>query len=126
MAGPVDFQAFAVSARACHADVLVIASGELDVACESAVAAAVADAVTPQCRHVVIDTSAVTFIDWTGLRALVAPPLGWEGEWEVVLRAPSRPVRRLLQVTQKCGMFEVNWLDGNQATLPSMAWETGA
>jgi anti-anti-sigma factor len=87
-------------------EVVVAASGELDLAGVPAVTATLAEAVTARCRRVVIDASALTFLDAAGLRALCAKPAGRDGDLDVVLRAPSPPVRRLLELTNMCGLVE--------------------
>ena len=116
MAGPLpdDPIPFSVSVRARVDEVVLTASGEVDVACRPDVAAALAEAVTPLCRRVVIEASAVTFLDGAGLRALLTPPPGWEGEWDVVLRSPSPRVRRLVELAQGCGLVEARCLDGDE------------
>ena len=88
------------------AEVVVTASGELDLAGVPAVTTALAEAVTARCRRVVIDASALTFLDAAGLRALCTKPAGRDGDLDVVLRAPSPPVRRLLELTNMCGLVE--------------------
>ena len=88
------------------APALIAASGELDLAGVPAVTATLAEAVTARCRRVVIDASALTFLDAAGLRALCTKPAGRDGDLDVVLRAPSPPVRRLLELTNMCGLVE--------------------
>lgn len=118
MTGPLPDESFPfrVSARALREEVLLVASGEFDVACGPSVAAALAEAVTPTCRRVVIEAGAVTFIDCAGLRALLAPPPGWEGEWEVVLRAPSPRVKRLVELARNGGLLEARCLRDEEGT----------
>jgi anti-sigma B factor antagonist len=85
----------AVQAAGC--EVLVAATGEFDLAGSPVVEAMFAEVVTTSCRRVVIDVSGVTFVDAAGLRALRGPA-SCAGRLEVCLRAPSRPVRRVLEL----------------------------
>ncbi len=85
----------AVQAAGC--EVLVAVTGELDLAGSPVVEAMFAEVMTTSCRRVVIDVSGVTFLDAAGLRALRGPSSG-DGRVEVHLRAPSRSVRRVLEL----------------------------
>ena len=86
----------AVQAAGC--EVLVAVTGELDLAGSPVVEAMFAEVMTTSSRRVVIDVSGVTFLDAAGLRALRGPSSG-DGRVEVCLRAPSRPVRRILELS---------------------------
>jgi anti-anti-sigma factor len=85
-------------------EILLTASGELDIGSVSDVTALFAELMTPECALVVVDLSGVTFIDWAALRSLLA---GARPDVELLLRSPSRPVRRLLELTELCHLVEV-------------------
>ena len=87
-------------------EIVVTATGELDLASASAVTAMFAEVVTETCRRVVIDGTGLTFLDAAGLRALRAGPARGDGGVEICFRAPSRPVRRVLELTDMCGLIE--------------------
>ena len=72
-------------------------SGELDLS----TAPQLSNALMPMVARggdVVIDLAAVSFIDGSGLRPLLLAAHQLEGRGCVVLRAPSRPAARLLDV----------------------------
>ena len=85
---------YSIEARVIDGSAVVALEGEIDLASASALCdtltAARAAAVD---GHVVIDASAVSFLDCAGLQGLLSGAAGCGGE--VVLRSPSRPVRRL-------------------------------
>jgi anti-anti-sigma factor len=95
MTGPsFDDAALHLSAQVLGPDVLVTMAGELDIQSAPAVAALYAEVVTDACCRVVVDASGLTFLDGAGVRALHAAPPGVE----VIVRAPSRPARLVLDV----------------------------
>ena len=85
-------------------EVLVVAAGEFDLNSRPVVDAMFAEVASAGCRRVLIDVSGVTFVDIAGLRALRAGPVADDSAIEVCLRAPSRPVRRILELvdTSRC------------------------
>jgi len=99
---------FSSSVHTNGAEVVVTVSGELDAASGPALTALMAEAASFGRRRVVVDVSAVTFLDAAGLRALRGEPDGWAQGVAVVLRAPSRPVTRLLELTDSCGLLEIS------------------
>jgi anti-sigma B factor antagonist len=76
-------------------------SGDLDLSATDTVHAAVAEALREDtCTSVCLDLAEVTFIDSTGLGALVAiRNQCLERQITLVLRRPSPTVRRLLQIS---------------------------
>ena len=76
-------------------------AGELDAATAGRLARRLA--VSPPVR--VIELSAVTFIDAAGLQVLLAAAAGGNGEGRPQLRAPSRSVVRLLDLTGVADVF---------------------
>jgi anti-sigma B factor antagonist len=87
---------FSVTTRTEGADLVVVALGELDIAGAPAIRKLIADSATSGRERVVVDLSGVTFIDGAGLGGLLAEPR--RKGVEVVLRAPSPPVERLLEL----------------------------
>lgn len=81
--------------------VLVCASGELDLATAPTVRRALVDAGTPGPADVVLDLSGVTFVDATGLAALLqaAEALRAAGG-DLHLASPSRMLRRMLTLLE--------------------------
>jgi anti-anti-sigma factor len=95
MTGSVfDDAALHLSAQVLGPDVLVTMSGELDIQSAPAVAALYADVISDACRRVVIDASGLTFLDGAGVRAIHGGP----PSVEVIVRAPSRPARLVLDL----------------------------
>lgn len=102
--------------------VVVIAAGEIDLRSAPALRA-ILEAATRASRHLVIDLESVTFIDSTGMGALVhARRLGCE--W-VALVNPAAMVRNVLRITQLDRLFPVfesrqDAIDNRpESTLPS-------
>jgi len=89
-------------------EIFVTAVGEVDLAAAPAVDAMFAGAVTGTYRRVVIDVSGVTFLDAAGLRALRAGPTADDEGVEVCLLAPSRPVRRILELIDMCTLGDTS------------------
>lgn len=71
-------------------------AGELDISCARAVRGAFAEA-PERCGRIVVDTSAVTFLDCGGLDVLLTAAAGCRRD--VWLRSPSRPVRRVVELS---------------------------
>jgi anti-anti-sigma factor len=82
--------------------------GEIDVHTCSELEDAVRKAYGPGDANVVLDVANVGFIDSSGLRSLITlQQEATAGSGTLVLRAPSRPVLRLLEVTGLTTMFPV-------------------
>ena len=97
-----------LSVRALGSEALIIATGEFDLASAPAAAAVFSDVLTETCGRVVIDVSGVTFLDAAGLRALRAAPRSNDEGVEIRLVAPSRPVRRILELIETCPRGETS------------------
>jgi anti-anti-sigma factor len=97
---------FSASLQAVEAEVVITACGELDAASGSTLTDVIVQAVSTPCRRVIVDASAVTFLDAAGLHVLCGRTLGRGAEVPIMLRAPSRPVKRLLELTDLCGLIE--------------------
>ena len=92
--------------------VVVALCGELDVTGAADVEAAIT-ALVARDRYLVIDMSALDFIDCSSLRALLrARALARRGGGDVVLAAPQPHARRLLTLT---GQDEVFWVQASVA-----------
>jgi anti-sigma B factor antagonist len=87
---------------------VVAAAGEIDLACSDQLLRACVDAVdrTPTPRQLCCDLSGVTFIDSTGISALVAAKHASENAGtEMVLAGARGHVRRVLELTGVEGLF---------------------
>jgi anti-sigma B factor antagonist len=103
--------------------VVVALRGELDVMDAEAVAATLT-AAADRGNVIVVDLAGLTFIDASGMAALVrarrhARHMGGD----LVLAAPQRQVRRVLALTQQAGAFSLH-SDVAQAT-GGLSLETG-
>ncbi|MEV6210736.1 STAS domain-containing protein [Kitasatospora sp. NPDC051914] len=86
---------------------VVTARGEIDIETADALRARL-EAALSRHAHVAVDLSGVTFIDCSGLRALTAAHrLARRTGRRLTLRAPSRPVVRLLALTRLDREFPV-------------------
>lgn len=88
--------------------VVVTAAGEIDLACSDQLLGALVDAVdrTPTPRQLCCDLSGVTFIDSTGIAALVAAKHASEKAGaEMMLAGACGHVRRVLELTGVQGLF---------------------
>lgn len=93
---------FALSTETVNGVLLVHVSGELDLGHADRLAAAL-DAEPPgaEATPVAIDLREVTFIDSTGVRALLEAKRGADERGRVLaLVAPSAPVQRVLQLSE--------------------------
>src|SRR5690349_4495281 len=95
-----------LSTGACDGHVVVAVRGELDVTGAADVEAAIT-ALVARGRYLVIDMSALDFIDCSSLGALRARALARRGGGDVVLAAPQRHARRLLALTGQDEVFGV-------------------
>ena len=85
--------------------VVVVLRGDLDVTGAADAQAAIADLVAPG-QALIIDISALDFMDCASLRALLeVQTLAWRGGGDVVLAAPQPHVLRLLALTGRVGVF---------------------
>ncbi len=91
------------------ATVMVRPAGELDLATAPALRTALEAAATPDVEHVVVILRDVSFVDSTGLGALVH---GWrlasDNGAAFTLREPTAPVRRVLAITDLDRLLEEN------------------
>jgi anti-sigma B factor antagonist len=87
--------------------VVTVEEARLDAAAAPAFKAALHDNVVGQPRYVVVDLSAVEFLDSTGLGTLVSLMKMMGGHGTLALAGPQPPVRRLLQITQLDRVFRL-------------------
>lgn len=90
-------------------DPVLVVAGSLDLTSRDKLADAVQELLrTDGCRSLTVDLAAVDFVDSTGLGALVTARNDAEdAEIDLVLRAPSDRVRRILDVTGLLDVFTV-------------------
>jgi anti-sigma B factor antagonist len=100
-----------VDATETGAAVLTV-EGELDMATSDRLRAAAENALREGCRHLVLDLAQVSFIDSTGVGALVAiRKLAIDREAALTLRDPSPPARRILELSTLVDVFTVETSD---------------
>jgi len=75
---------------------LLWVSGEIDLATSDRLTSAISAAATAGTRRLVLDLSGATFIDSSGVRALITAT---EVAPSVTVRAPSQVVLRVLEIT---------------------------
>jgi anti-anti-sigma factor len=84
-------------------DVVVRVVGDVDAATAGVLAAVLAAAMTAGVARLIVDASQITFLDAAGVRALS----GETGSGRrTVVRRPSRPVRRVLEVAGWADLIE--------------------
>jgi anti-sigma B factor antagonist len=80
---------------------LVVLTGELDLVSTSAFTRAIADLQPSLPAQVVVDLAGLTFVDSSGVNALVQAVRAVETDGgRAVLAAPSAPTRRILEITR--------------------------
>jgi anti-anti-sigma factor len=97
---PSDAANFSVDVEATADAALVVARGELDLHTAPRFSEALAEAEALGAKRLTVDLAGVTFIDSTGLRVLVSCRRRMHAaEGDVVLRAPSLQMKKLLEIT---------------------------
>jgi len=93
--------AFQATVERLDGHALVSASGEIDIATTPQLRAAIEQAMGDSADAVVVDLTRVTFMESTGLRAMLEARLRAEGERRslVVVCDPAGPVHRLFELT---------------------------
>jgi len=90
-----------VTQTAADGPVLVVVAGELDLVSSSAFTRAVTDLQQSLPAQVVIDLAGLSFVDSSGVNALVQAVRSIEADGGgAVLAAPSPPTRRVLEITR--------------------------
>lgn len=97
--------AFYASTRDGDAELTV--SGDIDVASSDAFLGALRALIASAHSPAFVDLSKVSYIDSSGLNALVRVSNELEGDVTLVLVTPSEPVRKLLALSGLEGTFEV-------------------
>jgi anti-anti-sigma factor len=100
MSEPVAFEGFIAHQDGC---VVVVVRGEIDLACSPALQAVIDEALAAS-PHVVFDMADVTFLDSTGLRAMVLAAKQVDGTGSITIRNPPRIVSRVLRLS---GLTEI-------------------
>lgn len=91
--------------------------GEVDLACVDLLAQALGAALSTGCP-VVADCSKITFLDSTGLRALLeARDLAHKSHAGFRLSSVSAAVQRVLELSGTASLFDVDIVPGNGATV---------
>ena len=86
----------------------VVLTGEIDLATAGRVREALIAISNSGEPHVVIDMANVTFMDSTGLAALVGPLKRFRSmQGEIVLRSPNKSVRKVLEITGLTRVFTI-------------------
>ncbi len=86
--------------------VLVRARGDLDVSAVQLIREVLEAAVTAGVHRVAVDVSELTFLDAAGLRAMLGPRTPTGDQAQLVLRAPSRPARRAIELAGLAALIE--------------------
>ena len=95
----MEIEDFAIDVEATGPSVVVTVRGELDIAAACSFTAQLRDAAAHE-RDVVVDLSAVTFIDSTALRALIAAHrMLADGGHRLIVAEPSAVVSRVLTLS---------------------------
>lgn len=98
---------FSLNAEADPPQLRVVVTGELDVLSASGLRGAVEQRTSERCHSVVLDLEGVTFIDCTGLSALLACQQEVAASGGTFsLTALSAAVARLIELTGTAGRFE--------------------
>lgn len=96
-----------VSSRLCPGYVVVALRGELDISDATRFASALSAAVASGPR-IIVDLAELTFMDCTGLHALVsARDKARQVDGDLLLAAPQQPLVRLLSLTDVIGLLPV-------------------
>jgi anti-sigma B factor antagonist len=86
----------------------VVLTGEIDLSTSTRVRETLMAIARSGESHVVVDMTHVTFMDSTGLSALVGPLKRFRrGGGEITLRSPSRGVRKILEITGLTRVFSI-------------------
>jgi anti-anti-sigma factor len=85
--------------------VTVSIGGEIDMAAANVLRTALHAAARTNAGPVIVDASAVTFVDGAGLQAMLAP-LTSDRPAAMQIRNPSAPVRRLLTIIGRDDLLE--------------------
>lgn len=87
---------------------IMVLSGEIDLSTAGRVREALIAVSNSGENKVVVDMTQVTFMDSTGLAALVGPLKRYRSmNGEIVLRSPSRSVQKVLEITGLTRVFTI-------------------
>lgn len=95
-----------MTSQASTAPATIVLTGEIDASNASTISTQVQQALSTDAQHIVLDLSAVSFFDSTGLGALIAARTACgDAGTQLSLRAPSPQVRRILDLTATASLF---------------------
>lgn len=99
--------ALSIDCRDGDGTVRCLLDGELDLASQESALEVLTPVIERRPEAVILDLSAVEFIDSTGLRVLLTcQRLARESRTQLLLAAPSDAVQRVLEVTKMTDRFE--------------------
>ena len=99
---------FAVASKVADGEATVSVRGEVDVYTAPQLRECLYGVVVDGNRRVVLDLSAMSFIDSTGLGVIVGTLKRLrEGGGDLVLRSPSRSTRKVLEITGLTRIMEI-------------------
>ena len=87
---------------------MMVLTGEIDISTAGRVREALIAISSSGENKVVVDMTNVTFMDSTGLAALVGPLKRFRSmNGQIVLRSPARPVRKVLEISGLTRVFTI-------------------
>lgn len=99
---------FAIAQREPATNTIVLSvEGDLDLSSAPSLKWALADSQSDGPRHVVVDFSAVAFIDSTALGVLVGAQRALDDGLHLAIACPNENVLRIFEMTGLDGMFEI-------------------
>ncbi len=99
---------FDISSHVCGTGATVVVEGELDSASAPRLANEIRSLVSESAVHVTVDLEGTTFVDLSGLRALIAALSAVRRHGgDIVLQAPPRSLQKVLEFTGANDLFVV-------------------
>lgn len=100
-------QDFKTDVSSLGSETVVALSGELDVASSQGLSEELTNLIDGGTTDLVIDLTALHFIDSTGLSAILQANKKLDGKGQLVLREPTPLVRQVLEVTGLMGALRI-------------------
>ena len=100
-------QDFQTNVSSSGTETVVALSGELDVASSQGLSEELIGLIDGGTTELVIDLTALAFIDSTGLSAILQANKKLDGKGQMVLREPTPLVRQVLEVTGLTGTLRI-------------------
>ena len=83
--------------------------GEIDLATAASMVVALADVVAEAgSRRIVVDVGGVTFVDSTGLKALIGAQIDLTAQRRLTLRNIPPHLQRVLEITSTVDLFDID------------------